>query len=165
VFAPATVLALDAAEAELGFALPVLLRQLYSEVANGGFGPGAGLFGVKRGHRDVDGRTLSALYRAFRVQEWPPQGVLPLCDFGCGAWSCVDTRAGSDNIVTMGEVGITRTRFSLFSWLDEWASGIDIDAETFETMSATITNPFTRQPMAITQRGRAKGILIDPIPG
>ncbi len=47
----ATIGALDAAEAELGFALPALLRRLYLEVENGGFGPGAGLLGVEGGIR------------------------------------------------------------------------------------------------------------------
>ena len=36
----------DAAEAALGFPIPLLLRRLYTEVGNGGFGPGYGLEGV-----------------------------------------------------------------------------------------------------------------------
>jgi hypothetical protein len=43
---PATVAEVDAAEVALGFAIPPLLRRLYTEVGNGGFGPNYGLEGV-----------------------------------------------------------------------------------------------------------------------
>lgn len=39
-----------ATEERLGFPLPDLLRQLYTQLANGGFGPGTGLPGVKDGY-------------------------------------------------------------------------------------------------------------------
>jgi hypothetical protein len=41
--APVAETALLEAEGRLGFALPVALRRLYAEIADGGFGPGAGL--------------------------------------------------------------------------------------------------------------------------
>jgi hypothetical protein len=43
---PVTREAIYDAEQALGFALPELLRRLYEEVGNGGFGPGYGLFGL-----------------------------------------------------------------------------------------------------------------------
>ena len=49
---PATPEALDAAEARMGAALPPLLRRLYGEVANGGFGPGSGIIGIEGGWTD-----------------------------------------------------------------------------------------------------------------
>ena len=39
------------AEEHLGFAIPELLKSIYLNVANGGFGPGYGLIGVAGGHR------------------------------------------------------------------------------------------------------------------
>lgn len=39
VFSPAPLTLIEATEAKLGFRLPDLLRQLYLEVGNGGFGP------------------------------------------------------------------------------------------------------------------------------
>ena len=42
-----------ATEERLGFPLPALLRQLYTQMANGGFGPGTGLPGVKDGFTGV----------------------------------------------------------------------------------------------------------------
>lgn len=50
VFPPATEEQVQATETRLGFALPPLLRCLYLQVANGGFGPGLGLPGVKGGY-------------------------------------------------------------------------------------------------------------------
>lgn len=48
-FAPATEEQLRESEQTLGYALPPLLRLLYLQIANGGFGPGYGLFGVSGG--------------------------------------------------------------------------------------------------------------------
>lgn len=45
-FALATEKQLRESEQTLGFALPLLLRLLYLQIANGGFGPGYGLFGI-----------------------------------------------------------------------------------------------------------------------
>ena len=50
VVAPGT---LEEAESRLGFKLPILLRRLYLEVGNGGFGPSYGLLGISGGaHRN-----------------------------------------------------------------------------------------------------------------
>src|SRR5579859_3133146 len=49
VFARASEKVLQETEARLGFALPPLLRALYATVANGGFGPGQGIFGTLEG--------------------------------------------------------------------------------------------------------------------
>ncbi len=49
-YPPANEEQLQATEAALGFPLPPLLRLLYAEVANGGFGPGAGIQGALGGY-------------------------------------------------------------------------------------------------------------------
>lgn len=160
VLGTATVDELAAAERELGFALPELLRWLYSEVANGGFGPGAGLLGVRGGHTDMDGRTISGSYLALRLHSWP-QGVLPLCELGAGARSCVDRRDPNNSILTVDAAGMTRTSHTLFSWLYAWASGVDIEAETFEIQDGTMINPFTKRSHSIRHRGQAKGVWVE----
>ena len=48
-YAPATEAQLRASEQALGFLLPPLLRTLYAQVANGGFGPDHGIKGVMDG--------------------------------------------------------------------------------------------------------------------
>ena len=156
LYGVATPEALDAAAAEMGVPLPALLRRLYSEVENGGFGPATGLIGVSGGHTNIDGESLNAAYTKLRVQGWP-EGILPLCDWGDGAWACVDARTSDQRIVTMDESGPTQTNFTLRSWLEAWVSGADLLPETFEIEDGILTNPFTQKPMAVKRRGRARG--------
>jgi hypothetical protein len=153
LYGAASPKALNAAEAQLGFPLPPFLRRLYAEVGNGGFGPSAGLVGVDGGHTDVDGRTVGTLYADLRRQGWP-DGLLPLCDWGDGAWASIER---DERIVTMDESGATRTKFTLCSWLEAWLSGVNLVEETFEIEQRTVTNPFTKKPMLVKHRGRAKG--------
>jgi hypothetical protein len=163
LYGVATAAAVDAAEAEIGFALPPLLRRVYLEVANGGFGPASGIFGVEGGQPDADGRTLGALYLEFR--SWPsppedatlywPEGLLPICEWGCTAWACIDR--SHDYIVTMDGGRPTITTLTLAAWLEAWMSGEDLFAETFEIIEGIALNPFTRKPTAVERRGRAKG--------
>ncbi len=49
---PATPEAVRAAEEAVGFRFPPILTRLWTEVANGGFGPGDGIFGVEGGWGD-----------------------------------------------------------------------------------------------------------------
>jgi hypothetical protein len=58
-FAPATDEQLQETEDILGFRLPSLLRLLYKKLANGGFGPGAGLCGAVGGSGTPGTRTVS----------------------------------------------------------------------------------------------------------
>jgi SMI1/KNR4 family protein SUKH-1 len=90
---PALPEAVAEAEAVLGHPLPSLLRRLYLEVGNGGFGPGYGLLGLAGGHRDDQGRTAIDQYRAWRSRgPTVPEGVLPVCHWGCAIYSLVDCR-------------------------------------------------------------------------
>jgi hypothetical protein len=84
LFPPASSLLLDAAETKLGFRLPLLLRELYSQVANGGFGPGYGILGLEGGFYDPvitmgePGGSLLDWYFAYRgddqqMPELPPE--------------------------------------------------------------------------------------------
>jgi hypothetical protein len=72
---PCTEAEVADAEAKLGFALPAPLRQYYLEVANGGVGPGGGLYSLKE---------VLAKWREFtkepigeRGQKWPAK-LLPI---------------------------------------------------------------------------------------
>ena len=92
---PVTVTALQVAERAMGFKLPELLRAIYLQVGNGGFGPEYGVVGTKRGAK-LDGDTLETCYQKMQklekenfVWRWP-QHLLPVANYGCGMWSCVD---------------------------------------------------------------------------
>ena len=95
VAAPATVAEIESAEAALGFAIPQLLRRLYIEVANGGFGPAYGLEGVPRIPRLEGSADIVALYQQFLTPDpdnpawlWP-HGLVPLIGGGCLYLECV----------------------------------------------------------------------------
>lgn len=109
VFPPATEEQVRANEQRLGFALPSLLRQLYLQVANGGFGPGGGLRGVEGGYQGIypqqQSLSLPASQKTFSYATYQEQAarsaarnqrtgmrvpvgewlehLLPLCDLGC----------------------------------------------------------------------------------
>jgi hypothetical protein len=81
---------LDRAEIALGQPLPSAVRRIYSEVADGGFGPGTGLLSLE---------ALVATYReliadppAPRGLAWPP-AMVPLVDVEPG-YRCLELPAG-----------------------------------------------------------------------
>ncbi|MGD8720084.1 MAG: SMI1/KNR4 family protein [Candidatus Zixiibacteriota bacterium] len=96
IYPAVTADVIAAAEKELGFALPPLLKRVYTEIGNGGFGPGYGLNGLSAG-LDEEGypASLEALYAALREEppqgfsSWP-EGFIPLCTWGCAIDSYVD---------------------------------------------------------------------------
>src|SRR5438552_9489750 len=53
-------------ETRLGFALPSLMKRVYTEIGNGGFGPGYGLIGLTNGVPDHTGETGPAIYESLR---------------------------------------------------------------------------------------------------
>lgn len=83
---PATVEEVEAAEVILGFQLPSLLRQIYLEVGNGGFGPGYGLYGVPTSASNHRRQAEWAdYYRRIKLPrdhpDWWPAGLTPLVFF------------------------------------------------------------------------------------
>jgi hypothetical protein len=87
---------LGGAEKSLGFTFPPLLRQIYLEVANGGFGPGYGLLGIPGGATDDTGYNAVELYHSFRrsvsddpMWQWPSH-LVPVCYLGCAMYACID---------------------------------------------------------------------------
>ncbi|HZD00174.1 MAG TPA: SMI1/KNR4 family protein [Actinomycetes bacterium] len=96
---PASPAAVEEAEGLLGRRLPWLLRRLYLEVGNGGFGPGYGILGVRGGHPEIPGdeyhHTAVDLYRQARSGSFTawgsmPAALLPVCYWGCGIHSLID---------------------------------------------------------------------------
>ncbi|WP_127361691.1 SMI1/KNR4 family protein [Actinacidiphila soli] len=117
------------AEAEeiIGFPLPALLRRLYLEVANGGFGPGEGILGVSGGRAQGNFADIAELY-----QDGPdpsgriPAGLVLLYDWGDTIWSLVDFRdpAGSMWCNHEGE---------------HWSQGITLREWLIGTSAGTLT--------------------------
>ncbi len=87
---PASPTTIAATEARLGFPLPGDLAQLYSSVAEGGFGPSAGLASLEA-IADRYGQLMAAP-QGEDGQEWP-QHLLPIGLATPGA-DCYDLRSG-----------------------------------------------------------------------
>ncbi|TSD87110.1 SMI1/KNR4 family protein [Mycobacterium sp. KBS0706] len=128
-------------ERQLGFPLPPLLKRIYSELANGGFGPGYGLIGLTNGIPDDTGKTGPAIYRMFRDGDpedprWTwPEGLLPICHWGCAILSCIDC-ADPNFRMRIFDPNEHRDEDwadaffeespSFEEWIGAWASGVDL---------------------------------------
>lgn len=99
-----STIVIDEADAKLGFAVPLLLRLIYTHVGNGGFGPGNGLIPLIYERSSNDDMSVVSEYlnrrshsagprRSFR---WPER-MLPIADCGCGQLACV-LAAESDDL-------------------------------------------------------------------
>ena len=64
---PARSSELSADEESLGFRLPPLLKRIYTEIGNGGFGPGYGLICMSSGASDSTRKTAPEIYRLIPV--------------------------------------------------------------------------------------------------
>ena len=127
----------DIAEAErrLGFPLPELLRELYTSVGDGGFGPGYGFLGLIKPVPigDFEGESVVQLYELFRggdpedpTRTWPER-VLPVLDWGCAIRSCADCSTSSLQVLR-DEPYVSRVpgSLSLEQRLRDWMAGRDL---------------------------------------
>lgn len=90
----ATPEAIIEAENVIGYPLPRLLRRLYLEAGNGGFGPRTGILGVRGGVPVDDWENLVQLHLANQADPdplWPPW-LIGIFDWGCAIWSLIDCR-------------------------------------------------------------------------
>ena len=138
VWLPTTIKAIEADERTLGFALPASLKALYTEVGNGGLGPGYGLIGMSEGSPDDTSRTAPEIYASFRepghskwLWEWPT-GLLPICHWGCGIYSCIDCttpaypmRLFDPNVLSL-EYALSDEGCSFDKWICDWVDGVDL---------------------------------------
>jgi hypothetical protein len=159
-FPPASGNEVAHVEAQLGFALPSLVRRLYLEVADGGFGPGYGLFPAgSHASRDGQAETIVEAHAKLSADpRWSPR-LVPLCDWGCAIWSCLDCRSDDGAIVTVaGENDFVNTGHTLRTWLGAWLDGVDLWKSMFEPGPTRMgINPFTKQPIELKSQGRPKG--------
>ena len=142
---PLDATAIDAAEARIGARLPVPLRRVYGEVADGGFGPGGGLLPLA---------DAAATYTRLRVdppgppgQDWP-EGLLPMIAYDPG-YDCVDLTSGK--VIAWDPEGLSeysgaagwRRTFteiapSVETWLDTWVGSRSQAEEMQEKIATTM---------------------------
>ena len=116
---PAMQDALAEAERIIGRPIPALLRRLYLEVGNGGFGPG--LMGVRGGFPSANFADIAELYK-----DGPdPDGVIPdgfvlVYDWGCSIWSMVDFRDPVGPVWRADSGTLTPETTTLAGWLSSF---------------------------------------------
>ncbi|MFF1306693.1 SMI1/KNR4 family protein [Streptomyces sp. NPDC058307] len=128
---PASPEDVGAFERLVGHPMPVLLRRMYLEVANGGFGSWrvVSLTGTDDWFSDCADITMA--YHAFGGPDGDdlPSGLVPLMDRGCAMWTLIDFRTG-DGQMWDWDPNLCCIRHapaplgqSLAQWLTDWVRG------------------------------------------
>ena len=164
---PAAETVVARAEADLGVTLPVALRRVYAEVADGGFGPGPGLLPLTDAvaqYREL-GRPDGRLPRG---RSWP-EGLLPLVDRDPG-FDCCEAATGRiiawdpEDLSEHASEDRFRRSFreiypSVEAWLGDWV-GSKTQAE--QTADLMATGHVERRPGADGARARARIAKLSP---
>jgi hypothetical protein len=150
-YGPITVEELRESEDLLGFPLPGFVRRLYSQVGNGGFGPGyGGVLGLVYGATDESNINAIERYRGW--QDWQPDiedyalepgevavpwvwpnRFLAICHWGCAIYSCIDCNTEDVAVLRFRQDCYHPTRpvadlmrpeaISFAGWLEAWLNG------------------------------------------
>jgi hypothetical protein len=119
----------------MGFALPPLLRRLYLEVGNGGFGPGFGLYGVTGGFADdQQDLTLPDLYLNETDYDLWPKKLVSICDWGCTMGSAIDCSSLEGQMVFVGGPGelFRPEGITFFQWMEDWVNSVDLFSRAYD---------------------------------
>ena len=127
---PASPAAIEEAETLVDTGLPKLLKELYA-IANGGFGPGYGLLGLRDGFTDDMHRTAVDILAEAPQGLWPgmPTGLLPLCHWGCAIYSfvhCPSERIygwDPNPVEPDDDVPFFAQEYVLDTWIEAWLNG------------------------------------------
>jgi len=134
---PVSEAAIRDVECALGFPIPAPLRRLYSEVGDGGFGPGYGFYSLASGTKHLANESVVSLYTLWRKGDpedpsfsWPYM-LLPVLDWGCAIRSCVDCSTPSLPIIrhdpnVAGPLQFRNEGWDLEEWLQAWLGGYDL---------------------------------------
>ncbi|NJP44481.1 hypothetical protein [Actinacidiphila epipremni] len=130
---PAPVEAADELEAAAGYPIPPLLRRLYCEVANGGFGTDGIVSLTDSGRWFSDQESLLSIYGEWSAPDERldlyPNHVLPLMTHGCAIWWHIDLSTpdgrmwGWDPHACCERHRLFPERFTLAEWLTDWLHG------------------------------------------
>ncbi len=160
--APAAAAAVQALEAEAGGRLPDALRRAYLEIADGGFGPGAGLLPIAE---------VAEIYRAYRSASpgprgstWP-EGVLPIVDRNPG-YDCVDVGSGRildwnpEDLRERSNDATWRRSFTPVAddpaaWLDAWVASRTVAEQAQDRMAEMQVREARRVREMLREQGPA----------
>lgn len=131
-YPPADPVAVAEIEDLVGYPMPTLLRRLYLEVANGGFGPGYGVLGIRGGHGVSPEQTALKRYQNARARGGSiPSSLVPVCDWGCAIESYVDWADPDGRMWTLDPNPVEAItdalqpqEMALVEWLALWVQGV-----------------------------------------
>jgi hypothetical protein len=165
--APADEATVQAAEAVLRVTLPAAMRRVYTEVADGGFGPGYGLLPLARVVREYG--VLRQPDMMPRGREWPA-GLLPVVSQHPG-WDCVEASTG--RVVSWDPEDLSErsseARFqasfqelapSVEAWLAEWVESPTAEQERDEMMARFQSSDYQVQ-QAREARAMIRGMSLE----
>jgi hypothetical protein len=128
---PATRQAVEVAEARMGLSLPPLLVRLWTEVANGGFGPAYGLFGVDNEPASRFREIFQSIPDAY--VRWIADGslkwrlkIVPICDWGCGMETGVNCSTAEGSIFHLSASFRRLDGYTFAQWMEDWVKGVDL---------------------------------------
>jgi hypothetical protein len=102
---PTTESEIAKAESQLGVELPSLLKTLYLEIGNGGFGPAEGFLPIRFGGDAKDMDLLTVARRKLEIPGWPAH-LLPIIYCGCDVYFCVDCDHSKHRVIMFdGDLG------------------------------------------------------------
>ncbi|MFB7538300.1 SMI1/KNR4 family protein [Streptomyces zaomyceticus] len=151
-FPPLAAVELERAERKIGYRLPDLLRRIYTEIGDGGFGPEGGLASLTEGRRAAG--DLTDWHCALSIHDqragWaPPRSWFYLTGGGCSMEWYVSLLA-VDHPVLLYDAdgwepkrgqdshdGLRYAASSLRQWLWTWADGDNVWDEALRTISQT----------------------------
>lgn len=135
---PVSAAELAKSEQRLGFRLHPLLAALYRKVGNGGFGPADSVLPLSGGPSSEWETSVVQGY----LDEIPPEGsdtwwlwpkgVVPILDWGCAMFACVDCRSDAGTVLlfepnAISGQDVSKAWFvdadSLAEWLETWLDG------------------------------------------
>ncbi|MGW0422766.1 SMI1/KNR4 family protein [Streptomyces sp. NPDC003015] len=117
-------------ERVVGHPMPELLKRMYLEVANGGFGPWRAVSLTETDDWFSDCADITEAYHAFVApDDVLPPGLVPLMDRGCGMWALIDFRTADGQMWDWDPNGCCIGHApaplgqSLAQWLTAWLHG------------------------------------------
>ncbi|MEV6702329.1 SMI1/KNR4 family protein [Streptomyces sp. NPDC051453] len=127
---PASPEDVAAIERTVGHPMPGLLKRIYLEVCNGGFGPWEAVSLTDTGDWFSDCEDINMAYRDFSDPERGlPSGLVPLMDRGCAMWALVDFKTADgqmwdwDPNLCCKEDALAPLSQPLAEWLADWLRG------------------------------------------
>lgn len=135
---------LKEAEMDLFEQFPPLLQRIYSEVSNGGIGPGYGLIGFDGGTLD-EGRSVLQTHQWFL--DWSaemetciwPRDLVPITHMGCGIYQCIALDTGKiidfdhhgwDETPNTWQDNFEEVSHDFTTWWESWLTSLKASTTT-----------------------------------